>query len=243
MRTLLAVLRGLLLAGGPVFTLVACVGLLLLGVHAAAQPVAHLARGILDGVDAGADALGALCIKAYGAALGWRAGTVEDAVERFEGLLDVPEKLALVHALALLLELVLAAALLPVAWHARPWTVDRWNDPAARVKAWWLGLPRWVRLERTLLLPWVLVAVWRVASMVRVNAVALGSAHVADVAALGSAGWVALWATVALVTWHAALPLGLSSPEASLRAGRWRRLTTLTLAPLGLMALVEAVLW
>lgn len=232
----------LVTAAGPALLVLARAFLLLVAVHQAAQPLAHAARQVLDVVDSALDAVGAGALHAWAWVAGWSTARRDGWVERVESFWDVPEKLAGVHAIGLLTELTLFAALLPLAWHARavpalPWAAWRhWPSLA------WMRLntlPRWMRVERAVVAPWLLLGCVHVGLRMRRAVVLVVSQHLSG-DLLFAVSFLAGAAGGLLCAWHVGAPMMLADGAASDRSGRTRRLLTLLLVPLGVAALVEA---
>lgn len=237
-------LAALAALAGPAALLAASAAVLMLGVHLAAEPVAHLARAAFDFVDTGVDALGAALLEAWGHLWRWSPARTEAVVDRFVGLVDVPEKLAAVHGLGLLLEAGLWLAWVPLAWHAQPWTPRLGRRPDMALRAWWKSQPRWVQVERAILLPMLAASVYVAAGALRLRCVAVAAGlGLTDSGTLGTLGHVAWVVAVALLTWQTVLPLLASSPQAAVRSRPARRIACLCTAPLLVVAAVEAMLW
>ena len=200
-RALGRLLVGLVGAAEPVTTLLASAALLLVGVHVAAQPLAHLTQSFLDVIDAGADAVMSFVLTTWGGWMDWSRHRLESAVEDAVSTIDIPEKMAAAHAVGLVLEGALFAVFFGTAWNAEPWEWPGWMKPRAavdKVKKWYRALPPWVRAERTLLLPVVITGAASAAHDMRAGAVALFASSSLDVplSVLGPVGWLAMLGTL-----------------------------------------------
>ncbi len=245
-RALLKLLMGLVATSRPLGTLLCTLLLLLVGIHAAGEPVAVVARVLLDLVDSGVDWVASVLVDVWAEVWSWGPRRRDDAVEAFATLVDVPEKLAMVHAVGLLLEGMLFFAWWRLAWNADPFDIPR-VPPAVmvtRLRVWWLGLPRFVRVERGVLLALGTAGVLTMARVARTQAVAVAA----------SGQWVGLeWlselgiAAAVLAAWlgvsAALLPLLASSPQRAARSGKTRRILVLATAPLLFAAFVGAAAW
>ncbi|MBI5494226.1 MAG: hypothetical protein HY904_04310 [Deltaproteobacteria bacterium] len=232
-RTFGRVARATLAVLLPVGTLLACLGLLLLAVHVAADPVAHGARFILDTLDAAADATGAWLVRGWASAWDWSDKRVAAVVEAWTELVDVQEKLAATHLVGLVVEGVLFFAFLPLAWHADPYELVL-RPPArmaADLRSWFLGLSAWVRLERILVVFCGLGGGLSLARFVRAQVVATAAGDLGvPLNALTGVGLAAAVFTLWLVVVCALLPMVAVDATRTTRASRTRRLLCLVCA-------------
>lgn len=244
LKTAWKLVAALVAGAAPWSTVVAAFFLLLLGIHNLVEPLAHVARAVLDFVDGTVDGVASWCITVWAGWRHWpdaqRNGMVDRAVE----WVDIPEKLAAVHVFGLLVEGAVLLAVLPVAVNAQVWSPPaRWAPRQAcqQLQRWFLQLPLWGRAERILLLPILGGGVWTCMQEARSASVAWLSLTGGQLAfaQLATVGWVGAWACAALVVRHAVLPLLASPADQAARAGRMRRLALLGTVFLWPVALVE----
>lgn len=245
LKFLLRVVLAALSLAGPLALLLGGVALLCLGVHWAAEPLARLARTLLDVVDTGVDACMTGAIRLWASLWSWQDARVDAVVERAAGWVDVPEKLTAVHVVGLVVEGVLLLGVLPLAWRAEPPACSLLapQETWKRIQAWWRGLSAWLRLERAVLLGLILAGAWVVGEETRASAVAAALVYARDLSAedLRRVGNAAALLAVLVCAWCVGLPLLSADVAASRAAGRTRRMICLAMAPLLLMAALEAV--
>ncbi|MEW5853044.1 MAG: hypothetical protein AB2A00_29950 [Myxococcota bacterium] len=244
--TLLRILGRLLAVVAPLTTTLAGIALLCLGAHVAAEPVAVAARHILDVIDSLVDTALVGIINVWADLRGWSTQATDAVAERAIGLVDIPEKLIAVHALGLLVEGMVVLAFLPLSWRVEPWewpNLRRVRGELASLQYWMRSLPRWVRVERSILMVLLLVGLLSAVQDSRAGAMAFISSSDLDLSRswLFPGGTLAALTTLFFGATYALFPMLGASVSHSAAAPRWRRVLCLFTAPLlvgaGLVAL------
>jgi hypothetical protein len=240
------VTAALVALSGPLATAAAAALVLALGVHVAAGPVVAVSRALLDLLDAGGDRLAAAVLQGWGAAWGWSLGQVEAASLRAASAVDIPEKMAAVHLVGLLLEGAMLVALVPRVLEAGGYAWPRPGSPRGAwqgLVGWVAGLTPWARAERLVVTAVVVAGAWAAATEARLLAVGWLARGGVDVPwrVLSTLGESVAWGSFVVVLVAVGVPLVGVDVSSSSRAGRTRRLAWLATGGLLLAAGVGAL--